>query len=100
MNKKVIKYLLIIILGIFLLLYFFGNNIYQGSLTEKKILTEEQIIKFENDVKNGIEIDLNDYVVKEKKFDNAITDINRKISETINYGFKKVFKYLLNNIDI
>ena len=100
MTNKIIKFIFIVVILIFLLLYFFGSNIYQSQLKEKRDLTEEQIIKFEQDVKAGIEIDINDYIVKDKNYDNMVTNINRKISETINKGFKEIFKYLLKNIDI
>ena len=82
-----------------LFLYFFGNNIYQGWITEKKDLTIEQIKKFEQDIENGVEIDLEEYIVKDKNFDNTITKINSKISNAIESSFKKIFKYLLKNID-
>ena len=100
MNKKIIKYSLVAISIIFLVLYFFGGNIYQNWTTEKKILTEDQIMKFEKDVKDGKEIDLEEYVVKEKSYDNTVTNINKKISNIIEEGFKKIFKYLLKNIDV
>ena len=100
MNKKTIKYVLILLLSSFLVLYFFGNNIYQNWTSEKKILTDEQIMKFEKDVKDGKEIDLDSYIVKEKTHDNVITNINQKISSIIANGFKKIFKYLLKNIDV
>ena len=101
MDKKIIiKYLLIIIISIFLFLYFFGSNIFQSKLTEKRILTQKQIEKFEEDVKNNVEIDINNYVVKDKSYNNFITDTNRKISNAIELGFKKIFEYILKNVDI
>lgn len=100
MNKKIIKYFIIGILIVFLILFFFGSSIFKNKLTEKKDLTLEQIEKFEDDIKNGVEIDLNDYVVKDKSYDNSITNINRKISNIIEFGFKKVFEYLLKNIEV
>ena len=100
MNKKIIKYSLIGLFAIFLILYFFGSNIYQNWTTEKKILTEEQIMKFEQDIKDGKEIDMDEYIVKEKSYDNTVTNINAKISNIIEESFKKIFKYLLKNIDV
>ena len=100
MNKKIIKYLILGILILFLILFFFGSSIFKNKLTEKKDLTLEQIERFEDDIKNGVEIDLNDYVVKDKTYDNSITNINRKISNIIEFGFKKVFEYLLKNIEV
>lgn len=100
MNKKIFKYLSLVLLLGFLLLYFGGNNIFGNQLTYKRNLTISQIEKFENDVKNGVKIDINDYVVKDKTHDNIVTNTNKKISSIIEQGFKKIFKYFLNNIDI
>lgn len=100
MNKKVIKYLIILAFSLFLILYYFGSYIFQNSLTEKRDLTVEQIAKYEEDIKNGVEIDINDYVVKDKTYDNRITDINNQISNCIENIFKKIFKYLLKIINI
>ena len=99
MIKDIPKAIIIIIFLLFLFFYFFGDNIYQSELTEKKDLTIEQIKKFENDVKNGVEIDINDYVVKDKHYDNNITKLNSNISNFIELGFKKIFQYLIKGID-
>lgn len=100
MAKNMIKCIIIIILVVFLLLFFFGRNIYQNSLTEKRDLTEEQIQKFEDDVKNGKEIDINNYIVKEKDYSNLVTSVNNSISNIIEKGFRKIFEYLIKNVDI
>ena len=100
MNKNIIKFLSLCLFTGFLLLYFFGNNIYGDELSIKRDLTVAQIEKFENDIKNGVKIDINDYVIKDKKHDNIITNTNKKISNMIEHGFKKIFKYLLKNIEI
>lgn len=100
MNKKFIKYIFIFIIGLFLLLYFFGSNVFQSRLTVKRDLTQEQIDKFEEDVRNGVEVDIKNYIVKDKKYNNIITDTNSKISNVIEYSFKKIFEYLLKNIDV
>ena len=100
MNKNIKRVLLILVLFIFTLLYFFGSNIFPGTLTIKRDLTLKEIEKFEKDVKAGVEVDINDYIVKDKNYDNIITKTNKKISNIISSGFKKIFKYLLKNIDI
>ena len=99
MNKKILKYLIVILLSLFSILYYFGTTIFQNGLSEKRDLTMEQIAKFEEDVKNGVEIDIKEYVVKDKTYDNLITNINKDISKFIGKGFKKIFKYLLKNIE-
>lgn len=100
MINKYLKVILIILLIIFSFFYFFGSNIFRYSLTEKKDLTIEQIEKFEEDIKNGIEIDLTDYIVKDKTYDNRLTKINNSISSVINFGFKKVFEYIFKSIEV
>jgi len=98
--KKVYKYFISILFLFFIFLYFFGGNIYGYKLTERKNLTIEQINKFENDIKNGVEIDLNDYLIKDKYYGNAITEINGNISHVINAGLKKIFQYFLKKVDV
>lgn len=99
MIKKIIKYFTILLLIVFLFFYNMGEFIYKNKITEKKELTEEQIIKFEKDIKEGKEIDINDYVVKETNYQNKITEINSSISHTLEKVFKKLFKHFLKNID-
>ena len=100
MNKNILKALIIGVFLLFLILYFFGSNMFQSDITLKRNLTISQIEKFENDIKNGKEIDLNDYIIKDKSYDNIITNTNNKISNAIESGFKKLFKYLLKNINV
>ena len=100
MNNKVIKLVIYAVIILFLLLYFFGSNIFQSKLTEKRDLTTSQIAKFEEDIKNRVEIDINEYVVKDKTYDNIVTNTNNKISNMIELGFKKIFDFLLKNIEV
>ena len=47
---------------------------YEAKLNEKTTLTEESIKQFENDIKEGKEVDINDYVVeKNRDFSNNTT---------------------------
>ena len=100
MTNKVSKLLIAFLLIIFIIMYYFGSNIYDYKIIEKKNLTEEQIKKFENDVKEGKEIDLEQYVVKDKNYSNKVTRLNTKISNIIETGFKKIFKKKKKNINI
>ena len=100
MIKKCIKYLIIFIFLVFLFLFNLGSFIYKNKITEKKELTEEQIKKFEADIKAGIEIDINDYVVKDTNYQNKITEINSNISHMIEKTFRKLFEYFIKKIDI
>ena len=99
MKEKIIKVSLYLLLFSFLFVYIIGSSgLYEYRLNNKKTLTEDAIKKFETDVKNGVKIDLNDYIVVEKNYDNELTRTNRKISNYIGSVFKKVFKYLFRYI--
>ena len=99
MKEKIIKVSLYLLLFSFLFVYIIGSSgLYEYRLNNKKTLTEDAIKKFETDVKNGVKIDLNDYIVVEKNYDNELTRTNRKISNYIGSVFKKAFKYLFRYI--
>lgn len=100
MIEKIIKYGSIGLVLLFFFFFFVGDIIYKNRLTTKTILTEEQIKKFEEDVKNGVNIDINDYVVRDKDYQNNVTRVNDTISSLINKTFKQIFKYLLKSIDV
>ena len=99
MKEKIIKVSLYLLLFSFLFVYIIGSSgLYEYRLNNKKTLTEDAIKKFETDVKNGVKIDLNDYIVVEKNYDNELTRTNRKISNYIGSMFKKaLFRYIGNN---
>ena len=59
------------------------------------LYTEEQIRMFENDVKNGKEIDLNKYIEHEEvDYSNAVSDVGGYISGLIGDGAKYSIEYL------
>ena len=61
-NKMVIKIFYLLLLG-FMILYISKSSGYYEFAEHKQVeLTEEQIKKFEEDVKNGINVDINEYL--------------------------------------
>lgn len=80
----------------FLVLYFAQAGGYYEDLNNKKAsLTEEKIRQFEEDVKNGKEIKVENYVVNYKKdYSNKISDFGLFTSKT----FAKYFKLGMNGI--
>ncbi len=97
---KVFKFGIAFLFILFAFIYVVGSSgLYEYKLNEKKILTEEQIKNFENDVSNGTAIDITDYIIPEKDYDNIFTKTNRKISQYISKGFEESFKYLFRYID-
>lgn len=65
----------------------------------KKVMTEQQIKKFENDVKNGKNLNLNDYLVEDtKNYESKISKIGDSMSHEIEKyvvgGLNNTFKFL------
>lgn len=80
----------------FLVLYFAQAGGYYEDLNNKKAsLTEEKIKQFEQDVKDGKEIKVENYIVNIKKdYSNKISDFGLITSKT----FAKYFKIGMNGI--
>ena len=100
-NKdKLYKFIFIVFFFSFLVVYLSElTGYYEYHNYKKTALTEEQIKKFENDVKNGNEVDINEYlVVDNKKYDNTLSKFASKlsdgISELVNNGVEYAFKYI------
>lgn len=82
-----------------------GSGYYEYELSKKATLTNEAILRFEQDLKEGKNIDIDDYVVKEEKnYDNRVSkmgnSISNKISNVISTGVKYLFKYIEKSINI
>ena len=74
----------------FLVLYFAQAGGYYEDVNNKKAsLTEEKIKQFEEDVKNGKKIEVENYVVNIKKnYDNKISSFGLYTSKALAEGFK------------
>ena len=81
---KIFKFVFFLLLLIYLTLYFTGN---------------EQIEKFEEDVKSGKEVNVEDYITKEKKdYNNKISDAGKKVSFTISNTLSKLLTSTFKHI--
>ena len=92
MSKKfLIKTIFGIFFVAFVISYVIGESgYYEYELANKKYLTEEEMKKFEEDVRNGEDIDLKDYTVETRKdYTNKFTDVVTNTSLTINEYLKK-----------
>ena len=85
-GKKMIKGLGIVLGIIFLCSYFMGmSGYYEYHLQNQKNLTEEQIKQFEQDVKEGKEVDLNQYLqTTEIDYSNKLTRTTSELSIKFN----------------
>ncbi len=92
------KLLLVVIVVIFLVMVLASSNgYYEYELNKQSNLTEEAIKQFEQDIKDGKEIDVEDYLVKENKdYSNSFSKTGIKISNKISDIFKKTFKFMFD----
>lgn len=99
MNKKIIKLTIYLIVIIFLCSYFIQRlGYYEYNMQNRKNLTEEAIKQFEDDVKNGKDIDINDYLTTHNiDYSNKLTKTTSNISIKLNVYLKNI---LTNGLDI
>lgn len=99
-KDKIFKFAFCLLLLVYLTLYFSSiSGYYEYKNYQKMTLTEEQIIKFEQDVKDGKEVNVEDYIVEERTdYNNKIADTGKRvsytISDTMNKVLNKTFKVL------
>lgn len=99
-KKKIFKFIFYVFFISFLAIYLSElTGYYEYKNHEKAVMTEEQIKKFEDDVKNGKEVDINKYlVVEETKYNNNLSKLTSKISQGIskaaNKSVESSFKFL------
>ena len=102
MNKKINKfftYVFLVLFMAFLTLYSAGKaGYYEYTQNQKKVFTEEQIKKFEEDVALGKDVDIEDYLIVKENFQEKNKRIGLKISEFIGtytkLAINKIFKIL------
>ena len=102
--NRLFKYTLLVLFLIFLGLYFGADiGIIDYPAKHRTKMTEENIKRFEEDVKNNVNIDLNNYVdYKEKKYDNGVSKtmlktsnfLGESVKNTIDFFFKAISKSL------
>lgn len=99
MNKKTIfKLLFVTSFLAFLITYVIGmSGYYEYELSNKRILTEEKMKEFEEDVKNNENIDLNDYMVNThqdytNKFTKGVTNASLTLNKYLKKSIESVFK--------
>lgn len=89
--NKIIKMIFVLCFVSFLTFYIAGQTGYYEYNSRKKMsFTKEQIEKFENDVKNGKNIDIQEYLKNtDKNYQNKISKTTLSISENISKITKK-----------
>lgn len=91
MNKKIVKTIIYLIVIIFLCSYFIETTgYYQYNIQHQKNLTEESIKQFEQDVQEGKEIDITNYLSE------VNIDYSNKLTKTTSSASIKLNNYLKN----
>ena len=97
--KRLIKLIGIILLIFFLALYLSSYN--TSYYKNKNILTENAIKRFEKNLKEKKKINVNNYIEKEKNYNNKVSTYTLKLSnlidKCINKSLRLVLKYLENS---
>ena len=93
-SKKMVKLLIEVVIIVFIFSYAIEKSgYYEYNLQEKKNMTEDEIKKFENDVKMGKNVDVKDYLNDvTKDYSSNLTrsastfslNLNRYLIKTIN----------------
>ena len=102
MNKSnVFRIIFLTLVFLFIGLYFASNSGYIDYQSRNKtILTEEQIKEFENDVRENKPIDIKNYITdKEEEYDNSISRLSLKLSNTIGKTFEKALNYIFGKLE-
>lgn len=98
--KKMLKPLALVIVFSFLGLYIFYNNgYYDNRVRKEKEEMERMVLKYEEDLKNGVDVSLNDYSVKKADYSNNFTKLTLKISKKIEDGLKYSIKFIFKKIN-
>ena len=95
--NNIIKLFFLILCVFFLSLYFgrYTTDYYEN----KKVLTDEAIIQFEKDLKEGKEIVPSHYMTPEKNYQNKVSSFTLKTSHFIESVFRKGLKTLVRYLD-
>lgn len=105
-KKNPLLIITIILFGIYTALYFMSSaGYYEYKEYNKMIITEEAMKKFEQDVSEGKDISINNYITTEyKDYSNKISDLGLKTGESIEKfmteglgGFFKVVSKLVTD---
>ena len=103
--NKIFSWFLFILLITFITLYISqASGYYEYEQSRKTAFTEEQIKQFEQDVKDGKEIDINDYLENtNKNYQNNISRLSLNVSEGIGryakMGIEKIFEGIAKVIE-
>ena len=94
------KTLFILVFLLFLALFIASKTgYYEKKLRDNSILTEEQIKKFEEDLKKGKNVDISNYVINENKdYTTKLTSDVYSVSLKLEKTIDKIVKFIFNEV--
>lgn len=99
--KKVFNTIMLCLFILFVSLYFASENgYYEYKNKKEKEFTEEKMKQFEEDIKQGKNVNLNDYLKDESKnYDNKVTKLGNTISDIVNYSVMDTLEKTFNFVE-
>lgn len=100
MNKKLTKFIIIVIIVVFIASYLVSESgYYEYTMQQRTIITNEKIKEFEQDIKDNKDIDLQEYLDKEVlDYSNAFTNLVYNLSDNSNKLARKAIKYVFKKL--
>lgn len=100
MKEKVLRFVFLsFVVFFFVLLIAEKTGYYESRTTKAKTLTEEQIKIFEEDIKNGKEIDVTEYTVDlNKDYSTDLSDDIYRVSLKLENIFDKSIKFIFSKV--
>ena len=97
-KNKGIKMIILLFFLAFSILYISAlSGYFEYENHKNTYLTEKEIRKYEEAIKNGETIDMDSYIIKRQKYSNKLSVAASNLSNTISYltktGIVKTFKY-------
>lgn len=103
MDKKpnnILRYIFITLIILFLSIYVvYRNGYYTYSNHQRKILTSEGIEKFEQDVLEGKEIDISNYLEEDKDYSNKLSKVTLEFSNNVGKYIKKSLTNIFKKVN-
>ena len=99
-KESIFKFILLCFIICFLVILFAGKTgYYEKKLRDNSILTEEQIKKFEEELKNGKNVDISNYVINENKdYTTKLTSDVYSVSLKLEKTIDKIVKFIFNEV--
>ena len=98
--KKGLKIGFCVIVLLYLILYIsYENGYYERINQEKTLMTEEMILKYEEDLANGVDVSQEDYIVERNNYANIYTRMSLKVSQKFENIVDSAIKFLFKKIN-